>query len=498
MKNRILVVEDEVIVAENIREKCISFGYEVLGIESRGQDALERVIREQPDLVLMDIKLKGKMDGIETAEQIKQQADIPVLYLTSYSDDSTISRARITGPFGYVLKPFRDKELYSNIEMALYKHAVEKKLKESEERYRRLSELMSDYAYLVEVDREGNSTVHWMTEAFTRMTGYTVDIPCPGKNLRAFIHPEDLSVHNRFLERLKQKGEDTVEYRIVTESGRHIWIRNYAKITGNAGDGGYMILGAAKDITELKRIEEKLQANEYRYELLIKTLEDGLLVADEEDTVIFVNDAFSEHTGMTADVLFGNRVDEVIDRLPGGNRKRSRFRQDENHSFEVEYREEQDNRNLIVTSVPINNRKGGKYKGRLITVRDVTELRDERVSLTRKAECYRKIFEAMPLPALIVGREGKIDDVSDEFLRITGYRRDQLMEKKMLQLANWGSLEDINALIEAAKGNDEKKGAREVQLRASDGSVMKFRMGTHRLTELGIWEVLIVLNPISR
>ncbi|MFP4383539.1 MAG: PAS domain S-box protein [Spirochaetia bacterium] len=498
MKNRILIVEDEVIVAENIREKCVSFGYEVAGIESRGKDAVERAVREQPDLVLMDIKLKGDMDGIEAAERIKNRVDIPVLYLTSYSDDSTISRARITGPFGYVLKPFRDKELYSNIEMALYKHAIEKKLKESEDRYRRLSELMSDYAYLVEIDPEGESTLLWITEAFTRMTGYTVTIPSPGKNLRSFIHPEDIPVHSRFMERLRKRGDDTAEYRIVTETGRHIWIRNHAKLTEGPAEETHIILGAVKDITELKRIEEKLQANEYRYELLIKTLEDGLLVADEEDAAIFVNDAFSKHTGLSADVLIGKRVDEILDRLFGGDSSQKRFRKGDNHSFELEYQEGPLPRNLIITSVPINNGKDGIYKGRLITVRDVTDLRDEKVSLTRKAECYRKIFEVMPLPALIIDRDGKIDDVSDEFLRMTGYRRDQLVEKKMLQLANWGSLEDINALIEAAKGNDENIGPREVQLRASNGSVMKFRMGTHRLAELGIWEVLIVLNPISR
>lgn len=130
---RILVVEDERIVAEDIRRTLQNLGYSVPPIVASGEKAIKEVEKNNPDLVLMDIVLKGEMDGIEVAEQIRSRFDIPVVYLTAYSDDKFIERAKITEPFGYIIKPFKKRELHINIEIALYNHKMEKKLKESEQ-----------------------------------------------------------------------------------------------------------------------------------------------------------------------------------------------------------------------------------------------------------------------------------------------------------------------------------------------------------------------------
>ncbi len=137
---KIMLVEDEVIVAADVKHRLESMGYEVLGIVDKGEDAIEKAGETKPNLVLMDIVLKGEMDGIEAAQQIRELYDIPIIYLTAYSDKKTLERAKITEPFGYVLKPFEDREIQSAIEMAIYKHAMEQKLKESEEKYRKLVE----------------------------------------------------------------------------------------------------------------------------------------------------------------------------------------------------------------------------------------------------------------------------------------------------------------------------------------------------------------------
>lgn len=129
-RSRILVVEDEVIVAMGIRQKLEDLGYEVTDIVLSGEDAVEKALETQPDLILMDIVLKGKMDGIEAASKIRNQMDIPIIYLTAYSDEETLERARVTEPYGYIIKPFKESEINANIEMALYKHDVEKKKKE--------------------------------------------------------------------------------------------------------------------------------------------------------------------------------------------------------------------------------------------------------------------------------------------------------------------------------------------------------------------------------
>ncbi len=117
----ILIVEDESIVALDIKDKLEHLGYDVLSVVSSGEKAIEEVKKSQPDLVLMDIVLKGEIDGIETARRIRERFNIPIIYLTAHSDTQTLARAKITGPFGYLVKPFVDSELHNVIETVLSK-----------------------------------------------------------------------------------------------------------------------------------------------------------------------------------------------------------------------------------------------------------------------------------------------------------------------------------------------------------------------------------------
>lgn len=129
---KILVVEDESVVAIHIEESLIKLGYSVCGIVASGEGAVKKTEETCPDLILMDIVLKGEMDGIEAAEQIRNKFNVPVIYLTAYADDTVLQRAKLTEPLGYIVKPFNERELKSAIEIALYKHEMETKLKKME------------------------------------------------------------------------------------------------------------------------------------------------------------------------------------------------------------------------------------------------------------------------------------------------------------------------------------------------------------------------------
>jgi PAS domain S-box-containing protein len=132
-KNKIMVVEDESIVAEHIRRSLLNMGYSVTSVVSSGPSAIKDAEDKSPDLVLMDIVLDGEMDGIETAKLIRSRFNIPIVFLTAFSDENILQRAKITEPFGYVIKPFNDTDLRINIELALHNHKMEKKLKDSEQ-----------------------------------------------------------------------------------------------------------------------------------------------------------------------------------------------------------------------------------------------------------------------------------------------------------------------------------------------------------------------------
>ena len=128
--SKIMVVEDEWIVADQLCNNLKELGYMISSTASTGDEAIRNVEEDRPDLILMDIVLKSKMDGIEAAERITSQFDIPIIYLTAYTNREYIERAKQTKPFGYLVKPFKQKELYANIEMALHKHRLDKEIKD--------------------------------------------------------------------------------------------------------------------------------------------------------------------------------------------------------------------------------------------------------------------------------------------------------------------------------------------------------------------------------
>jgi len=125
-KTSVLVVEDESIVAKDIQQSLIKLGYTVVGTASTGEKALALANELRPDIILMDIMLKGPMSGIDASAVIKKDLAIPVIFLTAYADESTLSKAKVTEPFGYIIKPFKEIDLHTSIEMALYKHGKER------------------------------------------------------------------------------------------------------------------------------------------------------------------------------------------------------------------------------------------------------------------------------------------------------------------------------------------------------------------------------------
>ncbi len=256
----ILVVEDERVVAEDINRSLLNIGYQVTSVVSSGEEALDQVKSKQPDLVLMDIVLRGALNGIETAEQIRSLFNIPVVYLTAYADEDTLSKAKLTEPFGYILKPFNDRELHSTIEMAIYKHNMEKKLRESEVWFSTTLRSIGDG--VVATDEKGHIT--FLNSTGERLTGWCQK-EAVGKHLREVLHiinsKTGKSVKIPVTRILKQGGvlelpENSV---LVTLEGKKIAIDDsVAPIIGDRGDiiGVVLIM---KDITERKKTEETLR-----------------------------------------------------------------------------------------------------------------------------------------------------------------------------------------------------------------------------------------------
>jgi two-component system cell cycle sensor histidine kinase/response regulator CckA len=167
--SRVLVVEDEALIAEEIHDRLTRLAFDVVGVEDTGEGAVRMADRTRPDLVLMDIRLKGHMDGIAAAAEIRRDLDIPVVFLTAHSDQATLQRAKAAAPFGYVLKPFQERDLVVTIDMAVHQHQLEQRLRQSEIRFSTTLASIGDG--VAAVDEQG--LVTFMNPMAEALTGWT-------------------------------------------------------------------------------------------------------------------------------------------------------------------------------------------------------------------------------------------------------------------------------------------------------------------------------------
>jgi CheY-like chemotaxis protein len=184
----ILVVEDERIIALDLQEQLRYLGYGVPVTVAWGEEAIQQADELRPDLVLMDIHLKGDLDGIEAAQHIRTHLDIPVVFLTAFADEATVQRAKMTDSYGYLVKPFEERELRSTIEMALYKHEMERKLRQSQQWLSATLHSIGDA--VIATDDQGRIT--FMNPVAQELTGWT-----EGEALDRALHEVLQVVHRK-------------------------------------------------------------------------------------------------------------------------------------------------------------------------------------------------------------------------------------------------------------------------------------------------------------
>lgn len=255
---RILVVEDEKIIAKDIESTLKRIGHESAGTVSKGEDAVEVAGVIKPDLILMDITLKGEIDGIEAARQINEIMNIPIVYITAHQDADTIEKTKGTNPYGYITKPLDDRDLNTAINSAMYRYDVESRLKAAEEKYFRLAENAKDLIFAQFV---GNSFFSYVNRSARDITGYTPEeFYADPKLFENMLHVSWKKNYEKNKKNvISGKQPPPFEYKITDKNGNEKWLNQRSVLVKDENGEPTMIEAIITDVTERKHYEEKLE-----------------------------------------------------------------------------------------------------------------------------------------------------------------------------------------------------------------------------------------------
>lgn len=299
-RTRILLVEDEGIIAKDIRRRLEKLGYHVVGIADSGEEALKLAHEHQPELVLMDIVLQGLIDGVETAEQLRQRMDVPVIFLTAHSDVSTIERAKKSQPYGYLIKPFEERELHSSIQMALYRHQAE-----ATQRLQHRAIAASASGIMITDALQPDNPILTCNRAFEQITGYT-EAEAVGRNPR-FLLGAGTDPEARAL--LRQAVAAQQDCRVVIlnyrKDGTPFWNELAISPVRDATGRVTHFIGVQNDITDRKRAEDALRESHGILQTVIESTPDLIFMKDLEGRYLVVNTAGARVFNRTAAEIIG-------------------------------------------------------------------------------------------------------------------------------------------------------------------------------------------------
>jgi two-component system, response regulator PdtaR len=311
----IFVVEDEAIVANDLKETLKSLGYDVAGSAKTGETALEKIQETRPDLVLMDIHIAGTMDGIDTAAKIHARLNIPVIFLTAHADEQVLERAKQTEPYGYIIKPFDERGLQSTIEMALYKFHVDERVKDNEALVRSIVNLNPEPVFII----DKNTTILTINTAFSRQKTSVDSSPAPttlGTLAAAGLVSPSLvdAVRVHFYDKSPYKFEE--EYR-----GK--WLAHTISPLVDQNNQVTRCAIESYDITDIKKRELDLTSLTHQLEnekqslllftAMLDSMDDFVIATDMMGNILYMNRIFQERFGYKLEDIGNKHISLIKD-----------------------------------------------------------------------------------------------------------------------------------------------------------------------------------------
>ena len=461
---RIFIVEDDALIAMELQDRLERLGHQPCGAAARGEEAIQAIRQAAPDLVLMDVRLAGKLDGTQTAVELAQTLDVPVVYVTAFSDDETVQRIVGSHPYGYVVKPFDEQELHVAIQVALSKHRKERELREAaaqlefeaREREGELAETRERLAFLLSRSP---------TVIYSRRPSYGGVLTYISPNVRQVlglrpaallaepgrwserIHPED---RERILKALASDAETlNLEYRIKNRTGEWRWIHDAMVRSPDEPGGAREAVGSWVDVTDRKRAEMELRALNTRLDAeveartqelresegfrraILDSLSAHVAVLDEEGVIIATNQAwrdFARENGADPDAVnegasylgagsFGPAASEKSATSLGIGVREVLAGQREH--FELEYECQGPHSRSWFLARANRFRYGGRNRV-VVSHEDVTPIHEALNTLHESQETLATLAQASPVGIFRTDEKGNCLAVNDRWCSIAG------------------------------------------------------------------------------
>ncbi len=481
---KILVVEDEWLVAQGLKENLKDLGHEVVGLAASGEEALHLAEAHRPDLVLMDILLKGSQDGIEVAEQLRHRFEAPVVFLTAYADAQTLERAKMVEPLGYILKPFELRELRSAIEIALYKAQAEKRLQHLNQVLRAIRSIGQLIIQEKDRDRLIQRACQVLTEGRGYFSAWIALLDGEGQVLAAAAtrDGENLSRALALLQQgkippcgrqvLEQKGLCAVED-LAVNCGDCFWWSDHegrgalvTSLTHQAID--YGVLGVqlpavltqdeeeivlfrelAADLSfalykmDLENREQQalsaLRASEAKYRQIVETANEGIWAVDRKIRTIYVNRLMAEMLGYSPEEMLGRPVKEFL--FPGDLADHQEKVDRRQRKYEQRLRRKDGSELWTIVSVRALKSETGKFQGSFAMLTDITERKRAEEALVRARDEWELTFDAVPDMIAILDNDRTIVNLNQAMAATLGITKEQARGRKCHEVVH-GLLEN--------------------------------------------------------
>jgi PAS domain S-box-containing protein len=442
-KKSILIVEDEQIPAIDLKDTLLSLGYRVTGIASTGERAIEMVDEDTPDLILMDIHLAGKLSGIEAAEQILIHHSLPIIYVTAYADPELVERAKWTRPYGYLIKPYDERGIRTEIEIALHKAELDRNLEreyaaleqrihdrtdelarinaalqKSETRYRLLFEKSGEGIFIFEAEGDDRGRIVEVNAAGAAMHGYL-----PQELLKLKITnldvPANIPVAPARFESILHGEWIGGEVNHVRKDGSVFPIEFHAGLIEL--DGHHYVFSVMRDISEKKRVRDEVVKARDEWERTFNAVTDLISIIDTNFRVVRVNKAMADRLGITQEGAVGLCCYASVHHTPcPPDTCPHRLLLADGKSHIVDIHEANLHGDFTLSVSPILN-PSGTIMGSVHVLHDITERKVAEDALKESEEKYRAIIENMQDLFYRTDLDGKITMMSPAGVRFSGY-----------------------------------------------------------------------------